>query len=162
MFRYGLAHSGANPMKLRTPVGADWRWRLDATDDCAFGDRRNTRNRASHAAAREDEPRAAEAAENTALPIGWNAALPNIPPRSMAIGFLAAPHHLATARATALGCSRRKNHRSELEREHGGSGLRYSFDIKSGVKVYEVGVDAKTGKVLENAVEGRCLTDRCL
>jgi uncharacterized membrane protein YkoI len=42
----------------------------------------------------------------------------------------------------------------ELEREKGGSGLRYSFDIKSGRAVYEVGVDAETGKVLENKKEG--------
>jgi len=42
----------------------------------------------------------------------------------------------------------------ELEREPGGSGLRYSFDIKSGGFTYEVGVDAKTGKVLENKKEG--------
>jgi uncharacterized membrane protein YkoI len=42
----------------------------------------------------------------------------------------------------------------ELEREKGGSGLRYSFDIKSGDGVYEVGVDARTGAVLENAKEG--------
>jgi uncharacterized membrane protein YkoI len=41
----------------------------------------------------------------------------------------------------------------ELERERGGSGLRYSFDINSGAITYEVGVDAKTGKV-ENAKEG--------
>lgn len=41
----------------------------------------------------------------------------------------------------------------ELEQESGGSGLRYSFDIKNGTKTYEVGVDAKTGKVLENAAE---------
>jgi len=43
----------------------------------------------------------------------------------------------------------------ELERENGGSGLRYSFDIKSGARTYEVGVDAMTGKVLENGAEGR-------
>lgn len=43
----------------------------------------------------------------------------------------------------------------ELEKESGGSGLRYSFDIKNGVKTYEVGVDAKTGKVLENKAEGK-------
>ncbi len=43
----------------------------------------------------------------------------------------------------------------ELEKERGGSGLRYSFDIKSGKAVYEVGVDAQTGKVLENKKEGR-------
>ena len=43
----------------------------------------------------------------------------------------------------------------ELENEGGGSGLRYSFDIKSDGKTHEVGVDAKTGKVLENKVEGK-------
>ena len=42
----------------------------------------------------------------------------------------------------------------ELEKEKGGSGLRYSFDIKKGKATYEVGVDAKTGRVLENKVEG--------
>jgi uncharacterized membrane protein YkoI len=41
----------------------------------------------------------------------------------------------------------------ELEKEKGGSGLRYSFDIKSGSAVHEVGVDAKTGQILENSVE---------
>lgn len=43
----------------------------------------------------------------------------------------------------------------ELEKESGGSGLRYSFDIKNGSRTYEVGVDAKTGKVLENILEGK-------
>jgi uncharacterized membrane protein YkoI len=42
----------------------------------------------------------------------------------------------------------------ELENEGGGSGLRYSFDVKSGGVTYEVGVDAQTGKVLENNREG--------
>lgn len=42
----------------------------------------------------------------------------------------------------------------ELEREAGGSGLRFSFDIKSGGKTYEVGIDARTGRVLENNAEG--------
>jgi len=42
----------------------------------------------------------------------------------------------------------------ELEREKGGSGLRYSFDIKSNKVIYEVGVDARTGKALENVREG--------
>jgi uncharacterized membrane protein YkoI len=41
-----------------------------------------------------------------------------------------------------------------LEREKGGSSLRYSFDIKSDGAVYEVGVDAQTGEVLENKKEG--------
>ena len=43
----------------------------------------------------------------------------------------------------------------ELERERGGSGLRYSFDIKRGSVTQEVGVDAQTGQVLENKKEGR-------
>jgi uncharacterized membrane protein YkoI len=43
----------------------------------------------------------------------------------------------------------------ELEKERGGSGLRYSFDVKSDNVLYEVGVDAETRKVLENKKEGR-------
>jgi uncharacterized membrane protein YkoI len=43
----------------------------------------------------------------------------------------------------------------ELEKEKGGSGLRYSFDVKNGKVTYEVGVDAQTGRVLENSKEGR-------
>jgi uncharacterized membrane protein YkoI len=42
----------------------------------------------------------------------------------------------------------------ELEREGGGSGLRYSFDVNAKGIVYEVGVDARTGVVLENNREG--------
>lgn len=42
----------------------------------------------------------------------------------------------------------------ELEREKGGSGLRYSFDLKVAGGEREVGVDALNGKVLENSAEG--------
>ncbi|HNY32592.1 MAG TPA: PepSY domain-containing protein [Fibrobacteria bacterium] len=42
----------------------------------------------------------------------------------------------------------------ELEREKGGTGLRYSFDILQDKVTQEVGIDAKTGSVLENAPEG--------
>lgn len=42
----------------------------------------------------------------------------------------------------------------ELENEKGGSGLRYSFDIKRATVTQEVGVDAQTGWVLENKSEG--------
>lgn len=58
------------------------------------------------------------------------------------------------ARAIALKAHPGKITDEELEREKGGSGLRYSFDIKRGGVTQEVGVDAKTGKVLENAPEG--------
>ena len=41
----------------------------------------------------------------------------------------------------------------ELEHENGGSGLRYSFDMHRHGKWREVGVDANTGKILENRPE---------
>ncbi len=62
---------------------------------------------------------------------------------------------LATARRTALRVRPGTITDQALEREKGGSGLRYSFDITSHGKPYEVGVDARSGKVLENAVEGK-------
>lgn len=58
------------------------------------------------------------------------------------------------ARQIALTAHPGKVTDEELEKERGGSGLRYSFDIKNGRKKYEVGVDAQTGKVLENKAEG--------
>lgn len=57
------------------------------------------------------------------------------------------------ARQIALKTYPGKVVKEELEQESGGSGLRYSFDIKSASATHEVGVDAKTGKVLENSVE---------
>lgn len=62
---------------------------------------------------------------------------------------------LATARATALKAHPGQVTDQELEKETGGSGLRYSFDIKKGGNTFEVGVDAKTGAVLENKAEGK-------
>ena len=61
---------------------------------------------------------------------------------------------IAEARAIALKAHPGKITDEELEKEKGGSGLRYSFDIKSGAATQEVGVDAQTGAVLENAEEG--------
>jgi uncharacterized membrane protein YkoI len=61
---------------------------------------------------------------------------------------------LADARAIALKIRPGKIVEGELEREAGGSGVRYSFVIKSGGKDYEVGVDAANGKILENQAEG--------
>jgi len=58
------------------------------------------------------------------------------------------------ARQIALKAYPGKIVKEELEKENGGSGLRYSFDIANGKSTHEVGVDAKTGKLLENSVEG--------
>ncbi|WP_245647665.1 PepSY domain-containing protein [Novosphingobium lentum] len=85
----------------------------------------------------------------------------------VASGAQAAPRHmagselmstakvsLATARATALHARPGRITDQELEKEAGGTGLRYSFDVVSHGKTYEVGVDATTGRVLENQAEG--------
>ena len=61
---------------------------------------------------------------------------------------------LPEARAIALKAFPGKITDEELEKEEGGSGLRYSFDIKNGGVIHEIGVDAKTGKLLENSAEG--------
>jgi uncharacterized membrane protein YkoI len=61
---------------------------------------------------------------------------------------------LEQARVIALKAHPGKITDEELEQEKGGSGLRYSFDIRHGKVTQEVGVDARTGKLLENAPEG--------
>jgi uncharacterized membrane protein YkoI len=61
---------------------------------------------------------------------------------------------LKEARTIALKAYNGKITDEELEREKGGSGLRYSFDIRHGKGTNEVGVDARTGAVLENGPEG--------
>lgn len=60
---------------------------------------------------------------------------------------------IAQARAIALHTVNGKIVSEELETETGGSGLRYSFDVKTAQGVREVGVDAKTGAVLESSPE---------
>ena len=62
---------------------------------------------------------------------------------------------LAQARDTALKTYPGKIVSEELEKESGGSGLRYSFVIRHHTDKHEVGIDAKTGSVLENSVEGK-------
>lgn len=60
---------------------------------------------------------------------------------------------LKQARATALKAYPGKVVNEELEHERGGSGLRYSFDLERNGKWREVGVDAMTGRILENTPE---------
>ena len=60
---------------------------------------------------------------------------------------------MTQAREIALKTQQGKIVKEELEKESGGSGLRYSFDISDGKVTHEVGVDAKTGKVLENSID---------
>ncbi|MHB8727820.1 MAG: PepSY domain-containing protein [Sulfuricaulis sp.] len=59
------------------------------------------------------------------------------------------------ARAQALKLTPGTIKSAELEKETGGSGLRYSFDIQTRNGLREVGIDAVSGKVLENGAETR-------
>jgi len=59
------------------------------------------------------------------------------------------------ARAQALKIAPGTIKDAELEKEGGGSGLRYSFDIQTRKGLHEVGIDAVTGKRLENSQESR-------
>ncbi len=61
---------------------------------------------------------------------------------------------MTEARAIALKAHPGKITDEELEKEAGGSGLRYLFDIREGKVTQEVGVDAQSGAVLENKAEG--------
>src|SRR5438067_12905742 len=61
---------------------------------------------------------------------------------------------LAQARSTALAARPGQITDQELEKERGGTGLRYSFDIKSNGNRFEVGVVGRKGKVPEKKAEG--------
>lgn len=69
---------------------------------------------------------------------------------------LASKAHVSIAQAQVIALKARPGRVKdrELEKEIGGSGLRYSFDIVSHGKTFEVGVDAQSGAVLENKAEG--------
>jgi uncharacterized membrane protein YkoI len=61
---------------------------------------------------------------------------------------------IGEARSRALKAHPGRISAEELEREKGGSGLRYSFDIATPGGTQEVGVDAMSGRVLEKAKGG--------
>ncbi len=57
----------------------------------------------------------------------------------------------AQAQAIALKAAPGKIVESDYEKEDGG--WRYSFDIRQGQRVHEIGVDAFTGKIVESSYE---------
>jgi uncharacterized membrane protein YkoI len=65
---------------------------------------------------------------------------------------------MAHARAIALKTAPGKVISSEYEKE--GAGWRYSFDIQQRGHVQEIGVDGKTGKIVENKSEGKVDRDK--
>lgn len=60
---------------------------------------------------------------------------------------------LTKARAIALRAAPGKLIKSEYEKE--GGGWRYSFDIQQKGHIQEIGVNAMTGKIIENKSEGK-------
>ena len=60
---------------------------------------------------------------------------------------------LDQARAIALKAHPGRITDEELEREDGGSGLRYTFSLDTGSGAQGLGVDAATGQVLENSLD---------
>lgn len=58
---------------------------------------------------------------------------------------------IAQARAIALKVAPGRIKKSERERE--GGGLRYSFDIRQGKRIHEIGVDVATGRIIEDKFE---------
>jgi hypothetical protein len=92
----------------------------------------------------------------SALALGLAAsALAASPPAGLKGHELAAMARVGLDQARAIALKARPGAitSEELEKERGGSGLRYSFDIVDAAKTYEVGVDARTGRVLENGQE---------
>ena len=60
---------------------------------------------------------------------------------------------LTKARAIALRAAPGKVVKSEYEKE--GGGWRYSFDIQQKGHIQEIGINAMTGKIIENKSEGK-------
>jgi uncharacterized membrane protein YkoI len=58
---------------------------------------------------------------------------------------------MAQARAIALKLAPGKIVDAEYEEE--GGGWRYSFDIRQGKRIHEIGVDANSARIVENAFE---------
>lgn len=58
---------------------------------------------------------------------------------------------MAKAKAIALKAAPGKIVESDFEKENGG--WRYSFDIRQGQRIHEIGVDAYTGKIVESSYE---------
>lgn len=66
----------------------------------------------------------------------------------------AAPHariSMAQARTIALRTAPGRVVKQEYEYE--GHGWRYSFDIRQGRRIHEIGVDAQSGRIVENKFE---------
>ena len=85
-----------------------------------------------------------------ATAIAAAALVPSVAPA--AASKLVAKLSMAQARSIALKKAPGKIADAEYEKE--GGGWRYSFDIRQGRRIHEIGVDAGTGRIVENKYEG--------
>lgn len=74
-----------------------------------------------------------------------------MPMSANALAKPAAKISKAQAEAIALKAAPGKVVESDYEKENGA--WRYSFDIRQGQRIHEIGVDANTGKIVESSYE---------
>ena len=82
----------------------------------------------------------------------------------VSVGFLASagatgadgkpPAKLSMAQARSIALKKAPGKIVDAEYEKEGGGWRYSFDIRQGRRIHEIGVDAGTGRIVENKYEG--------
>lgn len=63
------------------------------------------------------------------------------------------PARLTMARARAIALAHAPGRLQDAEYEREGGGWRYSFDIRQGNRIHEIGVDANTGRIVEDKYE---------
>jgi len=71
----------------------------------------------------------------------------------LATAIAAAPAKIGMARARAIAINAAPGKVVDAEYEKEGGGWRYSFDIRQGSRIHEIGVDAFTGKIVEDKFE---------
>jgi uncharacterized membrane protein YkoI len=62
---------------------------------------------------------------------------------------------ISKARAEAIALKLAPGKITDAEYEHEGGGWRWSFDIQQKGHIQEIGIDGRTGKVVENTSEGK-------
>lgn len=64
-----------------------------------------------------------------------------------------AGNRIGMAKARAIALRRAPGRVSKAEYEREGGGWRYSFDIRQRGRIHEIGVDARTGRIVEDKFE---------
>lgn len=64
------------------------------------------------------------------------------------------PAKLTMAKARTIALKLAPGRITDAEYESEGGGWRYSFDIRQGKRIHEIGVDANTGRIVEDKYEG--------